>query len=957
MNRPATTSALADDLRAAQVGEVRFDVGSRALYATDASNYRQVPIGVVIPKSRDDLMRAVAICHDHSAPVLARGGGTSLCGQCCNEAVVFDCSKYLHRIESLDPERKCALVEPGVVLDDLRDAAEQHHLTFAPDPSTHTHNTLGGMIGNNSCGVHSVMGGKTVDNVIELDVLTYDGLRLTVGPTSDDELAAHIAAGGRRGAIYRDLKALRDRYAALIRERFPQIPRRVSGYNLDQLLPENGFNVARALVGTEGTCVTILGARVRLVDSPPGRSLLVLGYPDVYCAGDHICEILEHGPIGLEGIDDRLVADMKAVHLHPEDVELLPEGRGWLMVEFGGGNRREACERASACMAALRKQPHPPSMKLFDDPHEEELLWTVRKSGLGATAHIPNKPVTWEGWEDSAVPPEKLGSYLRELRSLLDRFGYSGDLYGHFGQGCVHTRIDFDLETAAGIAKFRAFLDAAANLVVRFGGSISGEHGDGQSKADLLPIMFGPELVQAFGEFKAIWDPQGRMNPGKVVHAYSPRDNLRLGPHYNPQPRTTEFHYPKDADNFGRTMLRCVGVGECRRKSGKTMCPSYRATLEEKHSTRGRARLLFEMMRGDVLRGGWRDSNVKESLDLCLACKGCLGDCPVHVDMATYKAEFLSHYYAGRLRPRAAYAFGLIDRWAGIASHAPAVVNALGASSLTAPVLRAFAGIARERRIPTFARQSFQDWFRQQPRARRERPQVLLWPDTFNNYFHPETARAALKVLDAVGFDVTVPSFHVCCGRPLYDFGMLDRAKQYLQTILERLGDQIDAGIPFVVLEPACAATFRHELRLLLAGNERAKRLAQQTFFFSEFLEKQHLTPFTGRRGRSRTVLLHGHCHQQALTKLTADRSLLESTGCDVHVLDAGCCGMAGSFGFEREKYALSQRIGELAVLPAVRAAASDTCIVSDGFSCREQIEQATGRRVWHSAEVIAEAS
>jgi Fe-S oxidoreductase/FAD/FMN-containing dehydrogenase len=799
------------------------------------------------------------------------------------------------------------------------------------------------------------MGGKTVDNVIELDVLTYDGLRLTVGPTSDEQLAAYIAAGDRRGTIYRSLKALRDRYAELVRARFPKIPRRVSGYNLDQLLPENGFNVARALVGTEGTCVTVLGARVRLVDSPPGRALLVLGYPDVYAAGDHICEILEHGPIGLEGIDDRLIADMKAVRLHPDDIELLPSGRGWLMVEFGAADRREARQRAQECMAVLRKQQDAPSMKLFDDPREEQMLWTVRKSGLGATAHVPNRPVTWEGWEDSAVPPEKLGSYLRELRALLGQFGYNGDLYGHFGQGCVHTRIDFDLETAAGIGKFRAFLTAAANLVVRYGGSISGEHGDGQSKADLLPAMFGPELVHAFGEFKAIWDPQDRMNPGKVVHPYSPGDNLRLGTHYNPKPRTTEFVYPKDAGNFGRTMLRCVGVGECRRKSGKTMCPSYRATLEEKHSTRGRARLLFEMMRGDVLTGGWRDTHVRESLDLCLACKGCLGDCPVHVDMATYKAEFLSHYYAGRLRPRAAYAFGLIDRWARIASHVPAVTNALGTSPITGPALRALADIARERRLPRFAHQSFQRWFGAQSFARRKRPQVLLWPDTFNNYFHPETARAALRVLDAVGFDVTVPSFHVCCGRPLYDFGMLDRARRYLQHILHRLGTQIDAGIPFVVLEPACAATFRHELQLLLPDEERAKRLAQQTFFFCEFLKKQHVTPFTGGRAGSK-VLLHGHCHQRAVANLVADRSSLEAAGCDVHVLDAGCCGMAGSFGFERRKYPVSQRIGELAVFPAVRGAAPDTRIVGDGFSCREQIEQATGRRVWHSAEVMAAA-
>ncbi len=962
MDAPATTAdasitaraarELASELRANLEGEVRFDPGAQALYATDASNYRQVPIGVVLPKTIDDLVNGVAACRRHDVPVLARGGGTSLCGQCCNAAVVFDCSKYLNGIETLDPVAKCAWVQPGVVLDDLRDAAEKHHLTFAPDPSTHTHNTLGGMIGNNSCGVHSVMGGKTSDNVLELDVLTYEGLRLTVGPTSDRELASMSSENTPRGRLYLQLAKLRDEYAALIRERFPHIPRRVSGYNLEELLPENGFHVARSLVGSEGTCVMVLRARVRLVDSPPGRSLLVLGYPDVYAAGDHVTDILKFNPIGLEGIDDRLIDDMKAIHLHPKDLTLLPPGAGWLLVEFGGADREASDEQARACMRELRRRPKTPSMKLFDDPREEALIWEVRKSGLGATAHVPNKPITWEGWEDSAVPPAQLGQYLRDLRALLERYGYGCDLYGHFGQGCVHTRIDFDLETAAGIATFRRFLDDAADLVVSHGGSISGEHGDGQSKAVLLPRMFGPELVQAFGRFKAIWDPRGRMNPGKVVDAYRPDENLRLGTQYHPAQLATHFRFPRDADNFSRVALRCVGVGECRRKSGKTMCPSYRGTGEEAHSTRGRARLLFEMLRGDVLRDGWRDPHVKAALDLCLACKGCLGDCPVNVDMATYKSEFLSHYYEGRLRPRTAYAFGYLDRWARLAMQAPSLANAASGAPAFGRMLRWLANIAPEREIPKWARQSFQSWFhRRRVRRSEGRPQVLLWPDTFNNYFHPHVARAAVEVLEGAGLEVIVPKGAFCCGRPLYDFGLLDRAKRYLLRILSELQAVIDAGTPFVVLEPACAATFRHELPLLLPGDEAAKRLASQTYFFAEFLNKRELAPAVVF---PRRLLVHGHCHQKALVKMTAEEALLARLHAQSEILDGGCCGMAGSFGFEADKYALSQTIGELAVLPAMRAAPPDTFLIADGFSCRVQIRQACGRQPLHTAELLA---
>src|SRR5579884_2129471 len=672
---PPHAAALAAELAATVRGEVRFDDGSRALYAADASNYRQVPIGVVLPRNADDVVATVAAARRHGAPILARGGGTSLAGQCCNVAVVLDFSKYMNRIVALDPERRQARIEPGLVLDDLRNAAEQHHLTFGPDPATHNHCTLGGMIGNNSCGVHALMAGKTDDNVDELEVLTYDGLRLRVGPTSDDELARIIAEGGRRGQIYAGLKALRDRYADEIRRRYPHIPRRVSGYNLEQLLPENGFHVARALVGSECTCVVVLEATARLVPSPPERTLVVLGYPDIYSAADHVPWLLESKPIGLEAFDGRLVEYMRRNGLHVSDLRLLPKGNGWLLVEYGGETRAEADDRARAMLDALKQQPHPPQAKRYDDPADEALVWQIRESALGATAYVPGLPRTWPGWEDSAVGPDKLGAYLRDLRQLFDRYGYGCSLYGHFGQGCVHVRVDFDLVTAAGIAKFRRFMGDATDLVLRYGGSLSGEHGDGQSRAEFLPKMFGPELMQAFREFKCLWDPDGKMNPGKVVEPYRVDRNLRLGTDYEPAQPRTHFSFPDDEGSLAQATLRCVGVGKCRREGGGTMCPSYMVTREEMHSTRGRAHLLFEMLRGDVIADGWKSEHVKEALDLCLACKGCKGDCPVNVDMATYKAEFLSHYYAGRLRPRSAYAMGLIPWWARLASLAPDVAN------------------------------------------------------------------------------------------------------------------------------------------------------------------------------------------------------------------------------------------------------------------------------------------
>lgn len=952
MAQPANVDrALSLELKGKIRGEVNFDQASRALYATDASNYRQVPIGVVLPLDEEDVIRTVAICRDYDVPILARGAGTSVAGQCCNAAVIMDMSRYMNKVLEVDPVNKSARVQPGVVLDRLRDAAEVFGLTFGPDPATHNRCTLGGMIGNNSCGVHSVMAGNTVDNIELLDILTYDGVHMQVGPTSDEELKAIINRGDRRSEIYASLKALRDKYADLIRERFPAIPRRVSGYNLDQLLPENGFNVARALVGTEGTCVILISATTRLVYSPPARVLVVIGFPDIYIAGDYVPEIMAFNPVGLEGMDDHLVEYVRRKGILTAERALLPDGKGWLLVEFGDATRQEAVDRAYELMVEISKKIGSSGIRLFDDAREAAMVWKIRESALGVLMRVPGERDNWEGWEDAAVHPEKLGPYLREFRQLLDKYEYRSAFYGHFGQGCVHNRIDFDFKTKAGIATFRSFLAEAADLVVSYGGSLSGEHGDGQSRAEFLPRMFGPDLVNAFREFKTIWDPQGRMNPGKIVDPYRADENLRVGLTYQPWEPQTHFRFPEDNGSFAHATLRCIGVGACRREAGGTMCPSYMVTHEEKHSTRGRAHLLFEMFQGEVITDGWRNKDVKEALDLCLACKGCKSDCPVKVDMATYKAEFLSHYYRGRLRPIASFTMGLVYWWARLGAHMPGVVNYVTQTRFVSDIVKALGGIARERQVPALAPQTFKSWFRQTQRSGEGKPKVILWPDTFNNHFHPEVAQAAVEVLEGVGYQVEVPERSFCCGRPLYDWGMLPLAKRLLKRILEGLKQQISEGTPVVVLEPSCAAVFRDELINLFPDDELARRLSSQTFLLSEFLEKEAKTFQPPKLPRKSIV--HGHCHQTAVMGMIEESAVLKKLGLDFELLDSGCCGMAGAFGFQKDHYQLSIKVGERVLLPVVRGADEDTLIITNGFSCREQILQGTGRSALHLAQVI----
>jgi FAD/FMN-containing dehydrogenase/Fe-S oxidoreductase len=940
------------DLRRTITGDVRFDRGTRALYATDASNYRQVPIGVVVPRNEDDVRAAVAACRAVGAPILARGAGTSLAGQSCNIAVILDFTKYMNGILELNPSERIARVQPGVVLDTLRGRAEAHGLTFGPDPSTHSRCSLGGMIGNNSCGTHSLLAGKTVDNVHELRVLLYDGTELKVGPTTEAELEAIARESGRRAEIYAALRSIRDRFAHEIRGRFPQIPRRVSGYNLDQLLPENGFNVARALVGTEGTCAIVLEATLRLIESPRHRTLVGLGYPDAFAAADHVPSILDTGPIGLEGFEGGIVDGLQ--HKGAPNLDLLPQGRGILLVEYGSNDPAEGRASADRLVEMLSRMSDGPVARIYT-PAEAKAVWKIRESGPRAASAVPGSLPRWEGWDDASVAPERLGPYLRDLRKLLNEYKYQAAFYGHFGHGCIHMQVSFDFETEHGIRQYAEFIDRGADLVIRYGGSLSGEHGDGQSRGALLPKMFGAEIMRAFAEFKAVWDPGNRMNPHKVIDAYQPTENLRLGADYNPAQPLTFFSYPDDKGSFAKATMRCIGLGECRKHDYGTMCPSYMATLEERHSTRGRAHLLWELLQGEVIKNTWKSEEVKESLDLCLSCKACKSECPTNVDIATYRAEFLAHYYETTRRPLAAYAFGLIDLWASIGASTPRLANLMLKTPGVMPVLKRALGLASQRAMPQLASKSFAKWARSQkvPQpggGNNGKPEVILFADTFNNYFNPGTSRAALDVLRAAGRHVMVPSARLCCGRPLYDFGMLDRAKQYLQQVMDHLGPQIDSGTPIVVLEPSCASVFRDELRGLFSPGGRAERLRKQTFLLSEYLER-YTPEFRPQLGRD--VLLHGHCHHKALMKMTDEESVLKKMGATITSPDAGCCGMAGPFGFDAEKYDLSMAIGERVLLPAVRAMPENALIVSDGFSCREQIHHATGRRPLHLAEAI----
>lgn len=939
-------------LRRAVRGEVGFDVTSRALTTMDASNYRRVPLGVVAPRDADDVAAALEVCREHGTPVVARGGGTSIAGQATGTGVVLDFTRHMNRLLSLDPGARTAVVQPGLVLDRLQEAAAPHGLRFGPDPSTHSRCTLGGMIGNNSCGSHSVAWGTTADSVRELTVLTARGRSLRLG---------RDWAGAPQG-----LRELVDGDLARLRTGFPDLPRRISGYALDALLPERGADVARSFCGSEGTLGVLTEAVVRLVEAPRARALAVLGYADEAGAAEAAAGLLPLGPLTVEGMAVDLVPSTRG----------LPRGGAWLFVETGGDSEAEARARAEAVVRAADVV----DALVVTDPAGQRRLWRIREDASGTATRMPDGAEAWPGWEDCAVPPARLGGYLRDFRALLAAHDLRGTPYGHFGDGCIHVRVDFDLLTDAGVARFRRFSEELADVVVAHGGSLSGEHGDGQARAELLPRMYGEETVALFERAKGVWDPDDLLNPGMLVRPAPLDANLRFSV-LPREPVHVEFGYPADGGDFSAAVRRCVGVAKCRTTSvtgSGVMCPSFRATGEEEHSTRGRARLLHEMLAGELVTDGWRSTEVRDALDLCLSCKGCRSDCPVEVDMATYKAEFLHHHYAGRRRPAAHYTMGWLPvwlRWASRARVAP-VVNALASVGPLAAVAKRLGGIAGEREVPRLAGETFSRWWRGRGGPRGEGEPVVLWPDTFTEHLSPSVGRAAVRVLEAAGLRVVLPPTlrgravvgdgtsksalalpaarrgRVCCGLTYVSTGQLDRARAVMRRTLDLMAPVLETSAPVVVLEPSCAAALRTDLPELLHDDPRAARLAARVLTFAEALERH--APDWAPPAVDRPVTGQTHCHQHAVLGDAADRRLREAAGLTGE-LSGGCCGLAGNFGFEDGHYGVSVACAEDQLLPAVREAPAGAVVLADGFSCRTQLEQLAGVRGRHLAEVLAE--
>jgi FAD/FMN-containing dehydrogenase/Fe-S oxidoreductase len=950
---PNPTRAFWDQLRSSIDGEVRFDNATLALYATDASIYRQVPIGVVIPRHEGDVIRALGLARENSLPLLARGGGTSLAGQGCNAAIVLDFSKYMNSIRRTDGGRRLATVEPGVVQAQLNAALAPHGLFFAPDPATKDRCTIGGMIGNNSCGAHSAAYGKTVDNLEALEVVLYDGTRLSLGGVGEDGAEQAAANGGRAGELYAATRALVERNAEEIRQRYPQIPRRVSGYNLDELLPERGHNLARAIVGSEGTLAVTLAATLKLVPRPRRLALVVLGFDDVYLAADQVPWILEYQPQALEGFDHHLPEFARSKGL--EAVRLLPGGRAFLIVELGGDTDDEVRDKAERLSEDARRARACTGVVPLYDGAGQRAVWSLRESGLGAGALMPGNPRTWPGAEDTAVPPARLGDYLRHFVELLDGHGLAAaTYYGHFGEGCVHCRVNFDFTSMKGIQTFRAAMLEIGDLVTEFGGSMSGEHGDGLARSELLPKMFGPRLMEAFAQFKRVFDPDLRMNPGVLVHPHALDSHLRVTPGYRPTAAPTHFNFDADG-GFAGAALKCVGIGKCRKTDAGTMCPSYMVTREEMHSTRGRAHLLWESLSGrSLLKGNAADPVVKQALEFCLSCKGCKRECPATVDIAAYKAEFFSRYYQRNRRPLDVLFFARIHDIARLGATKPRLANALAHAPVLGALARRLLKIHPARELPRFAPQSFRAWFaRHASRAGGSAREVVLLADTFNNFFTPEVAIAATEVLEAAGFAVVVAQRDLCCGRPLYDAGMFDRARWRLRQVMEPLSPYVERGAAVVGLEPSCLLTFRDELPSLFPTDHRAAALAERAMLLGEFLARE--APDFKPHPISRRALVHGHCHQRSLAGMQSEMAALGRVeGLSAQELDSGCCGMAGAFGYGAERFELSRAIGERVLLPAVRASEPETLVVADGFACREQIRHfCPGRRPLHLAQLL----
>jgi FAD/FMN-containing dehydrogenase/Fe-S oxidoreductase len=982
----AAREAVADALRTAMDGIVDTSTRRRAEYSTDASNYRVVPEAVLFPETTDDVVAALGVLRELRIPITARGAGTSVAGNSVGPGVVIDLGRHLDRVLAVDPERRTARVQPGTIMSTLQAEAKGHGLRFGPDPSTQNRATLGGMIGNNACGPHAVAYGRTADNVVSLDVVDGAGRRFTAG--SGDPEFADVPG----------LKELVRDNLALIRTEFGRFGRQVSGYSLEHLLPENGSNLARALVGTEGTLVTVLEAELNLVETPSAPTLVVLGYPDMATAADDVPRLLDHKPLAIEGLDARLV-DVVRRAKGDSSVPPLPgagvEGvAGWLMIEVGGASHAEALGRADAIVEASTALD---SLVLPAGPDATK-MWQIRADGAGLAGRTPAGEQAWPGWEDSAVPPEKLGPYLRDLQALMDRYGVDGLPYGHFGDGCVHLRIDIPLETSGSV--LRTFMIEAAELVASYGGSLSGEHGDGRARSELLPLIYSPEAIALMERFKALFDPKDLLNPGVVVRPRAVDVDLRrpaAAPVRTKLPLAGKgsgrgvrrkagydgFSFAHDHNDLTTAVHRCVGVGKCRADtsaSGGFMCPSYQATKDEKDVTRGRARVLQEAVNGTLV-GGLAAPEVRESLDLCLSCKACSSDCPAGVDMAQYKSEVLYQTYRGKLRPVDHYALGWLPRWARLAGHVPELVNRLlGVRWIGKAVLWA-GGMDTRRSMPRFAEVPFRHWWarggathgvpglpvvseeglgvpgREGATAARlaTKPKVVLWTDSFSDALSPTVPQAALKVLTSAGFDVIVPDEQACCGLTWISTGQLDGARRRLLKLLEVLGPYAVNGIPIMGLEPSCTAVLRSDLLDLFPDDPRAQAVARMTRTAAELLTSDDVPEeFVLPSLADVSAVVQPHCHQHSVMGYEADQALLARGGAKVEVL-AGCCGLAGNFGMQKGHYETSVAVAENALLPALRDAAPGTTYLADGFSCRTQALDLAGVEGKSLLEVIAE--
>jgi len=935
---------LAAAIRRAGAGDVSASVLRRAAYSSDASAYRVVPAVVVHPRDTAEVAAALSACRALGVPVTCRGAGTSIAGNAVGSGAVLDFSRHLNQIIAVDPEARTATVQPGVVHAQLHREVRPLGLRFGPDPSSHTRCTIGGMIGNNACGSRALRYGRTSDNVSELTAVTAAGrqLRLSgpLGARPDPAAAEPPEVAAARAAVQPGLAA--------IRTELGRFGRQVSGYALEHLLPERGFDLRRALVGSEGTLAVVTGATVALVAEPEHRVLAVLGYPDMAAAADAVPAILPHRPVACEGLDARIVDSVRA-RRGPAAVPALPRGSGWIFAEVAG----ESAAAAAAAAAALAADGGALDALVVTDAAHAAALWRIREDGAGLAGRTPAGRPAYPGWEDSAVPPAVLGDYLRDLDGLLAQYQLTGVPYGHFGDGCLHLRLDFPLGEPDGRRVLRAFMTDAAALVARYGGSLSGEHGDGRHRSELLPVMYSPPVLELFGAVKAAFDPDGLLNPGVLVQPRPLDADLRPAA-AGPVRASLALAYPGDGGDFAAAVHRCTGVGKCRADpvpAGAVMCPSYQATRDEVHSTRGRARVLQEMVNGSLVTGGWRAPEVLDALDLCLSCKACATECPAGVDMAAYKAEVLHQAYRGRLRPRSHYALGQLPRWARLASLAPGTVNALLSAPPAARTARFAAGLDQRRGLPRFAPGSLRSWHRRhRPAPPSDGPQALLLPDTFTSYFAPETGAAAIRLLTAAGYRVDLPRQRICCAITWISTGQLDAARRILRRTVAALLPAAEAGVRLVGLEPSCAATLKSDaVELLDSAAARTVASAVSTL-------AQALTAAPGwqpPRLDGVSVLAQPHCHHSAVLGWDTDAALLRAAGAQLTRL-AGCCGLAGNFGVQRGHYEVSVAVAQAALLPAVRSAPPGTVVLADGFSCRTQLADLAGIRGLHLAQLLS---